>query len=102
MNPWMSLESVPAEAIAALSPEQQSYLDEFKFIQMRSGSIQGWYAGELLAVWDGKVWNQKLAQDIRQSDCYFNVYCGDVGDNNVAKWCVPCQARHFRAEFLKK
>lgn len=102
MNPWMSLELVPAKAIAALSSNQRSYLDEFKFMQMRNGHIQGWYAGELLAIWDGRVWDQKMAQDIRNSDCYYNVYCGDVGDDNVAKWCAPCQARLFRAELLKK
>ncbi len=47
--------NLPKEALAQLSPEQQSYIDEFTFIQ-KGNKIQGWYAGELLATWNGFAW----------------------------------------------
>lgn len=54
---------LPVEALALFSEDQLSYLDEFSFIREESGMIQGWYAGQLLAVWDGEGWSQKIADE---------------------------------------
>lgn len=59
---------LPAEALAWFSDGQLSYLDEFTFIREESGMIQGWYAGELLAVWDGIGWSLKIAAERRNNN----------------------------------
>lgn len=47
---------LPAAALRKMSAAQRSYIDEFTFKRRPNGHIEGWYAGQLLAVWDGKGW----------------------------------------------
>ena len=47
---------VPEAALRKMSASQRSYLDEFTFRRIPDGGIEGWYAGELLASWDGIGW----------------------------------------------
>lgn len=42
--------------IRALQKEARSYIDEFTFYRLPNGQVEGWYAGELLAIWNGKNW----------------------------------------------
>jgi hypothetical protein len=50
---------MPRAALALMSASQRSYLDEFTFKRRSDGSIEGWYAGEVLAVWDGDGWRTR-------------------------------------------
>jgi hypothetical protein len=50
-------EELPQKALGLISKRQQSYIDEFKFYQI-DNTIEAWYGGELLAVWDGNSWNE--------------------------------------------
>jgi len=50
--------NLPKPALALISRRQRSYLDEFVFFQLPYGYIEGWYAGELLALWNGKSWQE--------------------------------------------
>jgi len=53
----LSPKDLPQEALDAISEEQKSYLDEFEFIQLAEDNrIEAWYAGDLLACWDGEGW----------------------------------------------
>ncbi len=47
---------LPSEAQEAISLRQQSYIDEFSFIE-DGNVIKARYAGEILAVWDGQGWH---------------------------------------------
>lgn len=52
---------LPEEAKACISEEQKSYIDEFSFFKRNEGvneTIVCWYAGEVLAVWDGQAWQE--------------------------------------------
>jgi hypothetical protein len=55
---------LPKKAWNAISKEQQSYIDEFTFYEDDDNCIEAWYAGELLAYWEGKRWREPL-QDLR-------------------------------------
>jgi len=48
--------NLPKKALSQISKRQQSYLDEFRFFAIKGCKVEAWYAGELLAVWDGKKW----------------------------------------------
>lgn len=51
------------KAMDALDERQKSYIDEFRFVLRTSSEglfayVEGWYAGELLAFFDGNVWEE--------------------------------------------
>ena len=52
----IAFRSLPLKARNRISRRQRSYIDEFTFFERLSGNIEAWYAGELLAVWDGIGW----------------------------------------------
>jgi hypothetical protein len=52
----ISYTALPKAALAKLSADQRSYIDEFTFIRQPNGHIDGYYANELLASWDGHGW----------------------------------------------
>ncbi len=56
----ITAEELPPAALALMSDEQRSYLDEFEFRQCISPAspdrIEAWYAGQLLATWNGTGW----------------------------------------------
>lgn len=52
----ISHRDLPKAAWKKISAAQKSYIDEFKFYERTNGDIEAWYAGELLAVWNGKGW----------------------------------------------
>lgn len=49
---------LPKAALNGLSARQRSYIDEFTFYKRTNGEIEGWYAGELLAVWSPREENE--------------------------------------------
>lgn len=55
MKKLLKFEDLPKEAQAGLSEDQVSYIDEFTFYE-NGEVIEGWYAGDLLAVWQGQGW----------------------------------------------
>jgi hypothetical protein len=60
----INFDDLPAAAQAGISQEQKSYIDEFSFYY-QDGLIEGFYAGELLAVWDGHGWQKGLRREWR-------------------------------------
>lgn len=53
----IKFEELPEAAKNGISDDQQSYADEFIFVlHEKTGMIEAYYAEELLAVFDGKVW----------------------------------------------
>jgi hypothetical protein len=54
--PWQKL---PKKALSQISARQRSYIDEFKFFHAPGGGIDAWYAGELLAHWNGHEWRER-------------------------------------------
>jgi hypothetical protein len=56
MSNKISYKDLPATAWAKISERQKTYIDEFSFYKQKDGSIQAYYAGELVATWDGKSW----------------------------------------------
>jgi hypothetical protein len=48
-------DQLPVEALKTISSRQKSYIDEFRFYETDHG-IAAWYAGELLAFWNGTKW----------------------------------------------
>src|SRR6266699_3650162 len=54
----ISYAELPEQAKNLISEEQKSYLDEFSFLQSEDGNIAAWYAGEVLAVWNGSGWQE--------------------------------------------
>ena len=52
----VTLGQLPEEALEAISERPRSYIDEFTFVHMGAGYYEAWYAGELLAIWDGEDW----------------------------------------------
>ena len=59
MSHEITFADLPDRAKDLISPEQQSYIDEFTFIY-DEGYIEAWYAGELLAYWNGSGWIDTL------------------------------------------
>jgi hypothetical protein len=50
---------LPTKAKRRMSKDQRSYADEFTFLRAHPRDIiEAWYAGELLAVWDGVDWKE--------------------------------------------
>lgn len=52
----ISWKDIPQEAKDLISKEQQSYQDEFTWYRVGHDYIAAYYAGECLAVWDGREW----------------------------------------------
>jgi hypothetical protein len=48
-------QDLPERAKALISDDQKSYIDEFSFY-WEDGVYQAFYAGELLATWNGSGW----------------------------------------------
>ena len=50
-------QELPIEAQDLIDDQQKSYIDEFQFFYDNiSHRIEAWYAGELLATYDGYGW----------------------------------------------
>lgn len=49
---------LPKEALRLIPATPLSYIDEFEFYEVGFGTIEAWYAGELVSVWNGEVWSQ--------------------------------------------
>lgn len=51
---------LPKKALKKISKRQRSYIDEFIFLWKSEENIEAWYAGELLAAWNGSEWVNRI------------------------------------------
>ena len=50
------LESLPQEAQRLISEMEEHYTDEFTFYWFADDDIEAWFAGDIMAIWNGKGW----------------------------------------------
>ena len=94
----LAASKLPKAALRKMSAAQRSYIDEFSFFKRDSGHIEGWYAGELLAVWNGKRWeepkkvpNPKARKSKKTNPIggarasYAKTHWGDMGNGEVSQ-----------------
>jgi len=63
MRKLITFQDLPMRAQKLISKRQQSYIDEFTFFWQSPRFIEAWYAGELLAVFDGRGWLSDLGKN---------------------------------------